>query len=112
MQSELESVAGYLPEIVLEMVDLVGFADIEKIINQFGGTTFRFTDGAVYFPRLKSLIGAENAIKLRNYFRAEEVYIPKRILTISRKRKRKVAVRQCLSFAPNTIYQIATPGKL
>ena len=50
MQSELESVAGYLPEIVLEMVDLVGFADIEKIINQFGGTTFRFTDGAVYFP--------------------------------------------------------------
>ena len=75
MQSELESVAGYLPEIVLEMVDLVGFADIEKIINQFGGTTFRFTDGAVYFPRLKSLIGAENAIKLRNYFRAEEVYI-------------------------------------
>ena len=77
MQSELESVAGYLSEIVLEMVDLVGFADIEKIINQFGGTTFRFTDGAVYFPRLKSLIGAENAIKLRNYFRAEEVYIPR-----------------------------------
>lgn len=77
MQSRLESVAEYLPEIVLEMVDLVGFVDVEKIINQFGGTTFRFTDGSVYFPRLKELIGLESAGKLRHYFNAEEVYIPR-----------------------------------
>ena len=77
MQSKFESVADYLPEIVLEMVELVGFIDVEKIINQFGGTTFRFTDGAVYFPKLKELIGLESAAKLRHYFQAEEVYIPR-----------------------------------
>ncbi|AXP38833.1 mor transcription activator family protein [Haemophilus influenzae] len=77
MQSKLESVANYLPEIVLEMVELVGFVDVEKIINQFGGATFRFTDGSVYFPRLKALIGLESAVKLRHYFQAEEVYIPR-----------------------------------
>ena len=77
MQSRFERVAGYLPEIVLEMVELVGFGDVEKIIHRFGGTTFRFTDGAVYFPRLKELIGLESAVKLRHYFQAEEVYIPR-----------------------------------
>ena len=77
MQSKFESVAEYLPEIVLEMVELVGFVEVEKIIHQFGGTTFRFTDGAVYFPKLKALIGVESAVKLREYFCAEEVYIPR-----------------------------------
>lgn len=77
MQSKFESIAEYLPEIVLEMVELIGFVDVEKIINQFGGATFRFTDGSVYFPKLKELIGLESAVKLRHYFKSEEVYIPR-----------------------------------
>ena len=32
----------------------------------------------MYFPRLKkALIGQESAVKLRHYFQAEEVYIPR-----------------------------------
>ncbi|QOF68315.1 mor transcription activator family protein [Actinobacillus sp. GY-402] len=59
------------------MIDIVGFADVEKIVKAFGGVTFRFTDGLVYFPRLVELIGMESAVKLRDYFRYEHVYVPR-----------------------------------
>ncbi|THA10481.1 Mor transcription activator family protein [Rodentibacter pneumotropicus] len=77
MQSQFERVADCLPEVVLEMVELVGFADMEKIVHQFGGTNFLFSDGRVYFPKLKALIGLESAVKLRRYFKSERVYIPR-----------------------------------
>ncbi|MEE6030349.1 Mor transcription activator family protein [Avibacterium paragallinarum] len=75
--SHLEDVADCLPPVVLEMVDLVGFEVTEKIIRHFGGVCFLFSDGAIYFPRLKALIGLENATILRQYFKSEEVYIPR-----------------------------------
>ncbi|OOF59310.1 Mor transcription activator family protein [Rodentibacter myodis] len=77
MQSQFERVADYLPEVVLEMVDLVGFSNVDKIIQAFGGTNFLFSDGKVYFPKLKALVGLENAVKLRRYFKSEWVYIPR-----------------------------------
>lgn len=73
----LQDVAELLPPVVLEMVNQVGFADTEKIIKTFGGVTFRFTDGAVYFPRLVAIIGQDHAIKLRRYFKSEMLYIPR-----------------------------------
>ena len=77
MVENLEDVAELLPETVQQMVDLVGFPAVEKIITNFGGATFRFTDGVHYFPKLKALIGLESAVKLREAFRGEWVYIPR-----------------------------------
>lgn len=77
MVESLEDVAELLPETVQQMVDLVGFPAVEKIITNFGGATFRFTDGAHYFPKLEALIGLESAVKLREVFRGEWVYIPR-----------------------------------
>lgn len=77
MVENLEDVAELLPETVQQMVDLVGFPAVEKIITNFGGATFRFTDGAYYFPKLKALIGLESAVELREAFRGEWVYIPR-----------------------------------
>ncbi|HHF4380701.1 Mor transcription activator family protein [Haemophilus influenzae] len=77
MVESLEDVAELLPETVQQMVDLVGFAAVEKIITNFGGATFRFTDGVHYFPKLKALIGLESAAKLREVFRGEWLYIPR-----------------------------------
>lgn len=77
MVANLEDVAELLPETVQQMVDLVGFPTVEKIITNFGGATFRFTDGVHYFPKLKALIGLESAVKLREAFRGEWVYIPR-----------------------------------
>ncbi|MEE6042751.1 Mor transcription activator family protein [Avibacterium paragallinarum] len=75
--SHFEDVADCLPPVVLEMVDLVGFDVTEKIIRHFGGVCFLFSDGAMYFPKLKSLVGLEHATALRQYFKSEEVYIPR-----------------------------------
>ena len=77
MVANLEDVAELLPETVQQMVDLVGFPTVEKIITNFGGATFRFTDGVHYFPKLKALIGLESAVKLREVVRGEWVYIPR-----------------------------------
>ncbi|SUT91452.1 Uncharacterised protein [[Actinobacillus] rossii] len=82
MTSELESVAELLPDVVHEMIDLVGFLDTEKLIKTFGGVSFRFSDGAVYFPQLVELLGRESAVKLRQYFKAEHVYIPRCVVAL------------------------------
>ncbi|BFU64730.1 Mor transcription activator family protein [Rodentibacter abscessus] len=74
---KLEDVAELLPESVQQMVDLVGFPTVEKIITHFGGATFQFTDGIYYFPKLKALIGMESAVKLREVFRGDKLYIPR-----------------------------------
>lgn len=76
-ESELQEVSGYLPDIVHQMIDVIGFKAVEKVIRNFGGATFCFTDGIHYFPKLMELIGRENALKLRRYFNAEQVYIPR-----------------------------------
>lgn len=77
MRSKFEDVSEYLPESVLGMIEAVGFVNTEKIIAQFGGSTFKFSDGEVYFPKLKELIGPESAVKLRQYFMGEDTYIPR-----------------------------------
>ncbi|HDR1196571.1 mor transcription activator family protein [Pasteurella multocida] len=74
---DLKNVAKHLPDVVHEMINIAGFHNTEKIIKRFGGARFRFTDGAHYFPRLSGLIGEQDAIKLRQHFSSEEVYIPR-----------------------------------
>ncbi|HDR1900411.1 TPA: mor transcription activator family protein [Pasteurella multocida] len=74
---DLKNVSKHLPDVVHEMINIAGFHNTEKIIKRFGGARFRFTDGAHYFPRLSGLIGEQDAIKLRQHFSSEEVYIPR-----------------------------------
>ncbi|HDR1236391.1 TPA: mor transcription activator family protein [Pasteurella multocida] len=74
---DLKNVSKHLPDVVHEMINIAGFHNTEKIIKRFGGARFRFTDGAHYFPRLSGLIGEQEAIKLRQHFSSEEVYIPR-----------------------------------
>lgn len=74
---QLEHAAGYLPSVVLDIVALIGFPQTNKLIESFGGTTFRFTDGGYYYPKLSELIGVENADTLRRHFKSEHVYIPR-----------------------------------
>ncbi|VEH65471.1 Uncharacterised protein [Rodentibacter pneumotropicus] len=126
MQSQFERVADCLPEVVLEMVELVGFADMEKIVHQFGGTNFLFSDGRVYFPKLKALIGLESAVKLRRYFKSERVYIPRcevalRLLRNERlkadfdfitRQEKKAGVWLCWSFVKNTNFLTVMRGIL
>ncbi|OOF78696.1 hypothetical protein BKG96_05120 [Rodentibacter caecimuris] len=126
MQSQFERVADCLPEVVLEMVELVDFSEVEKIIHQFGGTNFLFSDDKVYFPKLKALIGLESAVKLLRYLKSERLYIPRcevalRLLRNERLKadfdfltqmKKKAGVGQCWSFAKNTNFPITMRGIL
>lgn len=73
----LEDVKECLPSIVHEIIEQIGFVDAGKLVEEFGGVTFCFTDGRCYFPKLIQCLGRESAVKLRDYFRHEQVYIPR-----------------------------------
>lgn len=78
MQSEFENVAEFLPESVREMVDIIGFCAVEKLVRKFGGGSFKLSDrSALYFDKLAEVIGKESAEKLLQYFGCEEIYIPR-----------------------------------
>lgn len=77
MRLDLEQIADVLPDVVHQMIDVIGFSDTQKVIENFGGAEFKFTDGKHYFPRLKAVLGLESAVKLRQYFNIEQVYIPR-----------------------------------
>ncbi|RUR90819.1 hypothetical protein [Pectobacterium polaris] len=42
---EPERVAGLLPEVVLQIADLIGFPATARLLDQFGGTTFPIGKG-------------------------------------------------------------------
>lgn len=71
----LEDVRRYLPETMQEIVNIIGVENLEKFLNNFSGSTIRFTRGDVYFPLLENCLGAELAGKLVDYFEHEFVYI-------------------------------------
>lgn len=74
---KLEQVAALLPEIVREIVDIIGFADTEKLIRAFGGLEFFFRKGEVYYPKLIDVLGEDVAEQLYQYFKGERVYLPR-----------------------------------
>ncbi|PJG86198.1 mor transcription activator family protein [Conservatibacter flavescens] len=84
--SELKQVEELLPEVVREMVEVIGFPDTEKVIANFGGVDFYFSLGKHYFPRLVKVIGIEQAGKLRAYFDRERLYIPRCEVALKRLR--------------------------
>ncbi|WP_241768582.1 Mor transcription activator family protein [Mannheimia haemolytica] len=75
--SEFESVEHYLPETVKEIVGVIGLPATEKLIKAFGGFSFQFSNGKVYFNKLKEVLGQDDAVKLQAYMGACEVYLPR-----------------------------------
>lgn len=78
MQLDLAAVADYLPDVVHDMIRLVGMANTQKIIRRLGGTSFNFfTNGRYYKTLLCELIGEDAGNKLIAHFRGETLYIPR-----------------------------------
>ena len=68
----LADVKKYLPEIVQDIVEIIGLENLENFLKQFGGVVFNFTKGKGYFPILEQTLGAELANKLQAYFSGEK----------------------------------------
>lgn len=76
--TDFESVADYLPPIVLDIVEIIGFEQTEQLIRKFGGASVRFSCGRFYYPKIVEAVGAENAKLLRHYFGGkQDPYIPR-----------------------------------
>lgn len=75
--SEFENVEAYLPDVVKEMVQIIGFPATEKLIKSLGGVYFRFSDGLKYFPKLVEVVGMDAAKALRQHFHRSDMYIPR-----------------------------------
>lgn len=94
---EFESVASYLPPIVLEIVDIIGFPETEKLVRKLGGASVRFSCGRFYFPKVVEAVGIENAKLLRHYFGGKQApYIPRcaEALRILRNQRFKIDFEQ------------------
>lgn len=75
---ELESVADYLPQTVLDIIDVIGFEATEQLIRKLGGASVRFSCGRYYYPKVVDAVGVENAKLLRHYFGGkQDPYIPR-----------------------------------
>lgn len=78
----LSSIEALVQPIVHEFINLLGYQDAEKLIEKFGGMTFRVRKG----KRLKDNrrrevliehLGEDVTKKLEGYFGGEDVYIPR-----------------------------------
>lgn len=79
---DLAEIEDLVQPIVREFITLLGYQDTEKLIQKFGGITFRVRKG----KRLKDNrrreilvehLGEEVTKKLEGYFGGEDVYIPR-----------------------------------
>lgn len=79
---ELERVAGLLPDVVLQIANLIGFPATVSLIEKFGGSTFPIGKGlhalgAHRAELLRQTIGAENAALLARSFGGDVLYLPR-----------------------------------
>ncbi|MBG6248159.1 MULTISPECIES: Mor transcription activator family protein [Symbiopectobacterium] len=79
---ELERVAGLLPDVVLQIADLIGFSATAQLLNKFGGTTFPIGKGmkalgAQRAELLRETIGKDKAALLVKNFGGEILYLPR-----------------------------------
>lgn len=79
---ELERVAGLLPEVVLQIADLIGFSATAQLLKKFGGTTFPIGKGvkalgAQRAELLRETIGKDKAALLVKNFGGEILYLPR-----------------------------------
>ncbi|AHG74220.1 hypothetical protein X781_20750 [Mannheimia sp. USDA-ARS-USMARC-1261] len=93
--SEFESIERYLPESVKEIVDLIGLPATEKLIKAFGGFSFQFSKGKVYFEKLEEVLGKEDAEKLHSYLKANRAYLPRCQTTLRLLRNERIYADYC-----------------
>lgn len=79
---ELERVAGLLPEVVLQIAELIGFPATARLLEKFGGTTFPIGKGlralgAHRAELLRETVGVDNAALLVQKFGGEVLYLPR-----------------------------------
>ncbi|GKW40715.1 hypothetical protein PEC301879_05740 [Pectobacterium carotovorum subsp. carotovorum] len=79
---ELERVAGLLPEVVLQIAELIGFPATARLLEKFGGTTFPIGKGlralgAHRAELLRETVGVDNAALLVKKFGGEVLYLPR-----------------------------------
>ncbi|MEC5319289.1 Mor transcription activator family protein [Brenneria populi subsp. brevivirga] len=79
---ELERVAGLLPDVVLQIADLIGFPATARLLEKFGGTTFPIGKGlralgAHRAELLRETVGDDNAALLVKDFGGEVLYLPR-----------------------------------
>ncbi|MEQ9889043.1 Mor transcription activator family protein [Pectobacterium zantedeschiae] len=79
---ELERVAGLLPDVVLQIADLIGFPATARLLEKFGGTTFPIGKGlralgAHRAELLRETVGVDNAALLVKKFGGEVLYLPR-----------------------------------
>lgn len=78
---ELEKIKEFLPPIVAEIAELIGFESTQKLVTELGGVTFSIVRGVRVFSQtrynmLVNVIGKDKAKLLIERFNGEEIYIP------------------------------------
>lgn len=79
---DLEQVSHLLPPVVAEIVELIGYADAQKLIERLGGTSFLVSKQMRHARSWRSdllakTVSREAARKLVGRFGGEELYIPR-----------------------------------
>ncbi|MDP8171531.1 Mor transcription activator family protein [Pasteurella skyensis] len=92
---EFENVVDYLPDSVHEIIDIIGFASTEKLVQKLGGISFKFSEGKLYYPKLKEVLGDEKAKKLCDYFGGGECYIPRCSVALRKLRAQRLYADFC-----------------
>ncbi|MDH5185200.1 MAG: hypothetical protein OEX12_15060 [Gammaproteobacteria bacterium] len=69
--------ADLLPASVQELIDVVGMADALKIVEERGGTRLCVPTKAKYDHWLAALIGMDGLKVMVEYYRGEEIEIPR-----------------------------------
>lgn len=74
--TDFESVEVYLPDVVKEIVTLIGLPDTEKLVRALGGVGFYLGGGGLYYNKIKAIIGESATKSLAQYFKGY-LYLPK-----------------------------------
>lgn len=82
VKPDLKEVESLLPEVVIELISLIGYAKAEALISAIGGITWKVGTGSRQKGNrrgevLKELIGLETARIIEHHFGGEPLYIPR-----------------------------------
>ncbi len=76
--SEFEQVVDYLPQSMIEMVDIIGMPATEKLVRKLGGGSFWLAgESTRYFEKVKNVVGEDLANQLLHHYGRDEIYIPR-----------------------------------
>ncbi|MFB5082497.1 Mor transcription activator family protein [Raoultella sp. C349492] len=82
IKPDLSQVESLLPEVVIELISLIGYAKTEVLISSIGGITYKVgksirKKGNRRGELLIELVGKETARIIEKHFGSEPVYVPR-----------------------------------